>query len=53
MFRVQACGGTTMTEKGPRPIANYVFIVLIAAALAGAIDFTWRMTQYATTGALG
>jgi hypothetical protein len=37
-----------MTEKGPRPIANYVFIVLILAALIGAIDFTVRMTTYVT-----
>jgi hypothetical protein len=42
-----------MNEKGPRPISNYVFSVLIAAALAGAIVFTWRMALYATTGSLG
>ena len=42
-----------MTEKGPRPIANYVFIMLLALALAGAIDFTWRMTSYATGGGVG
>ena len=37
-----------MAEKGPRPLANYIFIVLIALALAGAADFTWRMTTYVT-----
>jgi len=42
-----------MTEKGPRPIANYVFIVLIALALLGAIDFTWRMTSLVWDGGLG
>jgi hypothetical protein len=37
-----------MAEKGARPITNYVFVVLIALALVGAIDFTWRMTTYVT-----
>jgi hypothetical protein len=43
---------TMMTEKGPRPIANYVFIALLLLALVGAINFTWRMTVYATGGGL-
>jgi len=39
-------------DKGPRPVANYVFVVLIALALVGAFEFTRRMIVYATTGAL-
>ena len=42
-----------MDDKGARPLANYVFIVLIALALAGAIDFTWRMTTYVTSAGPG
>lgn len=42
-----------MTEKGPRPLTNYVFIVLILAALIGAIDFTWRMSSYVSGGGAG
>ncbi|HUZ12152.1 MAG TPA: hypothetical protein VMU93_04785 [Caulobacteraceae bacterium] len=42
-----------MAEKPPRPLANYVFIVLIALALFGALEFTVRMGMYATTGGMG
>jgi hypothetical protein len=30
---------------GPRSAANMVFIVLLAAALAGGLFFTWNMVQ--------
>jgi hypothetical protein len=30
---------------GPRSIANMVFIVLLAAALAGLLFFSWNMFQ--------
>ncbi len=30
---------------GPRSIVNYVFIVVLAAMLAGALYATWNMIQ--------
>jgi hypothetical protein len=41
-----------METKGPRPLANIVFVVILAATLLLAADFTYRLVKYALDGSL-
>lgn len=41
-----------MVGKGPRPVTNIVFVVILAVTLLAAADFTYRLIDYALTCAM-
>ena len=41
-----------MEAKSPRSVTNIVFVVILAASLLGAADFTYRLIKYAMDGSI-
>ena len=42
-----------METKGPRPITNSAFVIILAVTLLGAMYFTWDLVRYAVDGTVG
>ena len=42
-----------MESKGPRPLMNMAFVVILAATLLAAMYFTYDLVRYAVDGTVG